>query len=60
MIKAKIQPNERAMAGVLYRYLAKCTARLDHLLEQSVPKPAVIDVESYADFRKRTAPPTFQ
>lgn len=40
------------MAGVLYQYLASDHGRLDHLLEQAAAKPGVIDVESYADFRK--------
>ena len=47
-----VQLDERAMAGVLYRYLASDHGRLDHLLEQAAAKHGGIDVESYADFRK--------
>src|SRR5262245_36419624 len=41
------------MSGVLYQYLSSDHDRLDHILEQATAKRGIIDMECYADFRKR-------
>src|SRR5215467_11652968 len=41
------------MFGVLYQYLSSDHDKLDHLLELATAKPGIIDIECYADFRKR-------
>jgi hypothetical protein len=41
------------MPGELYRYLADDHERLDALLQRATVKPGAIDMESYAEFRKR-------
>jgi hypothetical protein len=40
------------MPGVLFQYLAEDHKRLDSLLHKATAKPDVIDMESYAEFRK--------
>ena len=40
------------MRGVLYQFLSDDHDRLDALLERSVAKPGVIDMEPYSEFRK--------
>ena len=40
------------MHGVLYKYLSDDHDRLDALLNRAVAKPGVIDMKSYAEFRK--------
>jgi hypothetical protein len=40
------------MPGLLFRYLAEDHERLDSLLQKATAKPDVIDMESYAEFRK--------
>jgi len=40
------------MPGVLFRYLAEDHERLDSLLQKATEKPDVVDMESYAEFRK--------
>jgi hypothetical protein len=40
------------MPGLLFRYLAEDHERLDSLLQKATAKPDVIDMESYAVFRK--------
>src|SRR5262245_55238441 len=41
------------MRGLLYQYLSKDHETLDRLLKQATAGPGVIDMECYADFRKR-------
>jgi hypothetical protein len=41
-----------AMPGVLFQYLAEDHKRLDSLLRKAAEKPGMIDMESYAEFRK--------
>jgi hypothetical protein len=38
--------------GVLYRYLSEDHQRLDALLQRTVAKPGMMDMEQYAEFRK--------
>jgi hypothetical protein len=40
------------MPGVLFQYLAGDHKRLDSLLHKAAAKPDMIDMESYAEFRK--------
>jgi Hemerythrin HHE cation binding domain len=41
------------MSGVLYQYLSNDHETLDRILEKATAKPGTVDMESYADFRKR-------
>ena len=43
----------RHMRGVLYQYLSSDHDGLDALLERAAAKPGEIDLEAYAEFRKR-------
>lgn len=42
---------KRAMAGILYQYLADDHDRLDRLLQQATTKPGEIDMQPYSEFR---------
>jgi hypothetical protein len=41
------------MSGILHRYLSSDHQTLDSLLERATAQPGIIDMECYADFRKR-------